>query len=66
MTPPDESCETNPIGSEAKEREVIDEKGVMSDLMQNGLERPKPVFAENGPYRCLVAPVGTGEAPAAG
>jgi hypothetical protein len=63
---PEFSCETNPIWSDAKGGQVLDEKGVMSDLVQNRFEETNPIFAENEPCQCLVEPAGAGQALAAG
>ena len=54
------SCETNPILSDAKEGQVLDAKGVMSDCVQNGLEKTNPIFAQDEACECLVEPVGAG------
>jgi hypothetical protein len=59
-------CETNPIWSDAKGGQVLDEKGVMSDSVQNRFEETNPIFAENEPCQCLVEPAGAGQALAAG
>ncbi len=59
------SCETNPIRSDAKEGQVLDAKGVMSDSLRNGLEKTNPIFAQDEACQCLVEPVGVGAALAA-
>jgi len=63
---PEFSCETNPIWSEAKGGQVLDEKGVRSDVVRNRLKKTNPIFAENEPCQCLVEPAGAGQALAAG
>jgi hypothetical protein len=65
-TPADESCETNPIWPDAKEGQVLEEKGVTSNSVPPGLEKTNPILAEDGACPCLVEPVGVGEALAAG
>jgi len=42
-TPVGQSCETNPIGRDPKEGQVLGEKGVSNDSTQNRLERTKPM-----------------------
>jgi len=37
------SCETNPIGADAQEGQVLDEKGVTSDAVKNGRRKTKPM-----------------------
>ncbi len=60
------SCETNPIRRDAKEGQVLDAKGVMSDSVQNVLEKTNPIFAQDEACECLVEPAGVGAALAAG